>query len=144
MKIFFMLPLLMFSLNSCVYHDSKKNDEIDFINCKYQAEQGDARAQFNLGCHYIEGEGTTQDYKQAFKWNTKAAEQGYAPAQFNLALMYYKGKGTPQDYKQAHKWYTKAAEQGDAPAQFKLAQLYLKGEGTTQDYKKALSGLPKH
>jgi hypothetical protein len=38
-----------------------------------KAEQGDAKAQHNLGSAYHPGEGVLQDYKQAFKWYTKAA-----------------------------------------------------------------------
>jgi TPR repeat protein len=39
------------------------------------AEQGDARAQFNLGIMYAEGEGVPQDYAVAASWFRKAAEQ---------------------------------------------------------------------
>lgn len=38
------------------------------------ADQGDASAQYNLGVMYVNGEGVTQDYKQAAKWYRKAAE----------------------------------------------------------------------
>ena len=44
------------------------------------AEQGYAKAQFNLGLMYAKGQGVPQDYKQAVKWYTKAAEQGVAAA----------------------------------------------------------------
>ena len=50
------------------------------------AEQGDARAQFNLGLMYDNGEGVPQDYKSALKWYTLAAEQGHADALYNLGL----------------------------------------------------------
>ena len=39
------------------------------------AEQGDAKAQFNLALRYYKGEGVTQDYAEAAKWYRKAAEQ---------------------------------------------------------------------
>ena len=45
------------------------------------AEQGDAEAQFNLGVMYANGEGVTQDDKEAVKWYRLAAEQGNAEAQ---------------------------------------------------------------
>ena len=69
------------------------------------AEQGVAKAQFNLGLMYDNGLGVTQDYARAGKWYRKAAEQGYATAQFNLGLMYENGEGVPQDYVHAHMWY---------------------------------------
>ena len=37
------------------------------------ADQGDARAQFNLGIMYAKGEGVPQDYVQAHKWVNLAA-----------------------------------------------------------------------
>jgi TPR repeat protein len=60
------------------------------------AEQGDARAQDNLGILYHDGQGVPQDYAEAVKWHRLAAEQGNAVAQDNLGFCYGKGKGVPQ------------------------------------------------
>ena len=76
------------------------------------AEQGDAKAQYNLGNMYDNGQGATQDYKQAVKWYRKAAEQGYANAQYNLAHMYGNGHGVTQYYVLAHMWWNIAASSG--------------------------------
>jgi TPR repeat protein len=76
------------------------------------AEQGYARAQYNLGVMYDNGQGIPQDDKLAAQWYRKAAEQGYEYAQNNLGVMYRNGQGVPQDYKLAVQWYRKAAEQG--------------------------------
>lgn len=57
-----------------------------------------------------------QDYKEAFKWYSKAANQGYAVAQYNLGVMYQYGYGVRQDYQKAIEWYLRAANQGDADA----------------------------
>ena len=78
------------------------------------AEQGDAKAQYNLGQMYYEGQGVPQDHKEAVKWYRLAAEQGFAKAQHNLGTMYDEGIGVPQDYKEAVRWYRLSAEQGDA------------------------------
>ena len=86
---------------------------------------------------YDNGQGVTQDYKEAFRWYRAAAEQGHAGSQLNLGYMYDNGQGTPQDYKEAVRWYKASAEQGYAMAQNNLALMYAKGEGTPQDYKKA-------
>ena len=40
------------------------------------AEQGDAKAQYNLGVMYAKGEGVAQDYAQAAEWYNLAAAQG--------------------------------------------------------------------
>ena len=96
----------------------------DFDEVSAKAEQGDARAQYNLGSMYYNGKGVTQDYKEAVKWYTKAAEQGYAVAQSNLGYMYFNSEGVAQDYKETAKWWRKAAEQGYAEAQFNLGHKY--------------------
>jgi len=98
------------------------------------AEQGFAKAQYNLSLMYHMGVGVTQDYKTALKWYTLAAEQGHANSQFNLGKMYDDGDGVIQVYKTAFKWYALAAEQGHAKAQNSLAALYYFGRSATQDY----------
>ncbi len=109
----------------------------DFEDTFKKAKQGDAAAQYSVGVMYKDGDGTTQNYKQALYWYKKAANQGFIDAQFNLGVMYYHGAGTTQDHKQAFYWFKKSAEQGDVRAQFNLGFMYGKGEGTTQNYKSA-------
>jgi TPR repeat protein len=101
---------------------------------KSLAEQGFAKAQYNLGVMYDKGRGVPQDYAEAARWYRKAAEQGDADAQFNLGIMYDKGRGVPQDYAVAAKWYRRAAEKGHAKAQTNLGVRYYKGQGVPQDY----------
>ncbi len=101
------------------------------------AEQGDATAQFNLGCMYAESQGVPQDYAEAMKWTRKAAAQGLASAQFNLGFIYAEGQSVPQDYAKALKWYCKAAEQGTAKAMNNLGFMYGTGRGVPQDYVQA-------
>ena len=98
------------------------------------AEQGDAKAQYNLGVMYENGQGVPQDYKTAVKWFTLAAEQGYDFAQFNLGLMYNNGEGVLQDYATARKWFTLAAGQEHASAQYNLGLMSYDGDGVPQDY----------
>ncbi len=52
------------------------------------AEQGHARAQYNMGVIYDEGRGVDPSRARAMEWWTKAADQGMATAQHNLALMH--------------------------------------------------------
>ena len=72
----------------------QKFDEFMANWCRLLAEQGDARAQNNLGIAYAEGNGVTQDYDEAVKWWRTAAEQGDAYAQYNLGVSYH--KATPK------------------------------------------------
>ena len=101
------------------------------------AEQGSAKAQFNLGVMYDEGQGVQQDYEAAAKWYKLAAEQGVAKAQFNLGVMYDEGQGVQQDYEVAAKWYRLAAEQWNTKAQFNLGMMHDEGRGVQQDYEAA-------
>jgi TPR repeat protein len=83
---------------------------------KMAAEQGDARAQFNLGLMYDMGKGVPQDHAEAFKWYKMAAEQGIARAQHNLGAMYGKGQDVPKNYVMAHMWLNLAVSQGEIQA----------------------------
>jgi S1-C subfamily serine protease len=96
-------------------------------------DEGDARAQGNLGLMYEFGSGVPQDYAEAVKWYRKAAERGYAPGQNSLGSVYVNGLGVPQNNVEAVKWYRKAAEQGYAIAQGNLGSMYRDGRGVPQN-----------
>ncbi len=90
------------------------------------AEQGGAKAQYNLGWMYDEGLGVLQDYKTAVKWYRLAAEQGIAVAQLNLGWMYKEGQGLPQDYVYAHMWTNIAASSGKSKSASKNRDIIAK------------------
>src|SRR6056297_3093692 len=80
------------------------------------AEQGDAKAQRNLGSMYRNGRGETQDDAKAERWFRKAveqfrlaAEQGDADAQYSLGFMYRNGQGVMQNAIEGERWLRKAA-----------------------------------
>lgn len=101
---------------------------------KELAEQGDASAQFNLGSLYREGQGVSQDDKQAALWWAKAADQGHIDAMDNLGLRYAKGEGVEQDMVQAYKWFSIAAlsKNASAAANAKFAATKLTPEQLEQ------------
>lgn len=70
------------------------------------------------------------NYKEAFKWYSKAAEQGDTWSQNRLGEMYQNGHGVTQDIVEAVKWYRMAAEQGNAEAQCNLGYLYIRWRDT--------------
>ena len=138
----------------------KKDFKAALKKLKPLAEKGHAKAQNKLGEMYVNGQGVSQDYKEAFKWllksaeqkNTKAqrlirasyhklhkevAEQGDSYAQRFLGDSYYLGLGVTQDYAEAAKWYKKAAEQGDSVSQIILGAMYEKGKGISKDFVEA-------
>lgn len=102
------------------------------------AEQGDAKAQYQLG-RRIESAGhgpfgVAERDAEAVPWFRKAADQGYAPAQVTLANFYNSGRGGKKDWAESARLYRLAAEQGYAPGQMTLGSLYMSGKrGLKQD-----------
>ena len=66
--------------------------ELAFEELRLLAEQGDAKAQFNLALRYKKGKDVEIDLSKAVEWYAKAAQQGLASAQNNLAVCYEHGK----------------------------------------------------
>lgn len=93
------------------------------------ADDGDARAQFNLGLLYRYGLGVEQDYGQAVFWLRQAAGQGLASAQNDLGRMYEYGYGVAQDYVKAIACYQKAAEQEYGNAAYSVVIMCHQGRG---------------
>ena len=59
-----------------------KKELIDAVRrSRNDAEQGDAEAQYFIGCCYEYGDGVVKDKAEAVKWYRMAAEQGHAKAQ---------------------------------------------------------------
>ena len=102
------------------------------------ANEGDAKAQANLGYMYYVGEGVQQNYEEAVNWYRKAAVQGDPDAQYNLAVAYAFGEGITQDFTEAATWYRRAAEQGHILAQYSLGISYAYGEGVRQDARESV------
>lgn len=98
---------------------------------KEKAEQGDVRAQSELGRRYFKEEGVPQDYKKAFFWSLKAAEQNDPRAQDLVGEMYFTGLGTSQDDQKALLWFERAAWQGYQMSQETLERLRSLNVGTS-------------
>ena len=79
-----------------------------------KADNGDARAQFDLGWLYHHGEGVPEDAGTAAAWYRKAADRGDARAQFNLGVMCTLREGVPRNLIAAHIWFGMVAESTDS------------------------------
>jgi TPR repeat protein len=77
------------------------------------ADQGNAKAQYNLGFMYDTGGGVPEDDTEAVKWYRLAADQGHTGAQLNLGVMYGLGAGVPRNPVTAYAWVNVAAASGD-------------------------------
>ncbi|MBQ3450201.1 MAG: sel1 repeat family protein [Synergistaceae bacterium] len=116
----------------------EREDDEYIEELKSRSENGDGRADFELGQKYHHGDGVKQDYKEAFKYYMRSAEQGYDGAMCNIGLMYSRGYGVPQSYKEAAKWYGMAAEIDYPEALHNLGVLYCEGRGVPRDMDKAV------
>ena len=68
------------------------------------ADQGNPRAQTNLGFLYSNGYGVPLDYAEAMGWYLRAAQQGDALAQGSLGFIYAHGTGVSRDLVRAYAW----------------------------------------
>lgn len=97
------------------------------------AEQGDARAQFDIGFMHAYGWSFRRSPTEATAWYRNAAEQGLAIAQHFLGLAYVNGDGVRPDDEEAARWFGRAAAQGFASSQYLLGLMLLDGRGLQQD-----------
>lgn len=80
------------------------------------AEQGNARAQVNLGMSYQLGRGVERDVDESIKWLRLGAEQNHPKAQLELGMAYRDGTGVEADPIEAGKWFTLSSDQGGIAA----------------------------
>ena len=102
------------------------------------AQEGNAKAEYNLGQMYISGDGVPQDVDEAQNWYRRSAEHGYSEAQYTLGALHFRQVVALKSHEEAVGWYRKAAEQGHARSQLNLGDLYFKGEVVQQDVPTAL------
>ncbi|WP_327211064.1 tetratricopeptide repeat protein [Rhizobium leguminosarum] len=74
------------------------------------AAKGDAVAQYNLGVHYLQGNGAVLDPSEAARLFTLSGRQGYAAAQRQLAQMHLRGQAVAQSKVLAHAWLNLASK----------------------------------
>ncbi len=126
------------------------------------AKQGYAKAYFNLGAAYYNGNGVpvnTQNSCAYFIFSADAGDQrgtdaltrtrGEMPAtemnrcEVMAATAYLTGDLIRQDYGRAMKWYLSAANAGDGFAAEKVAYLYDRGIGAVSDKQASLQWLQR-
>jgi TPR repeat protein len=110
-------------------------EQLQFI--QNLAEQGNAKAQHNLGAMYLNGQGVDKDVGKAILCFKQAAEQGDMLAQHNLGALYLQGVEQEPDPVEAARWFTLSAMQGDPRSQYSLGALYFEGLGIEKDFGKS-------
>ena len=102
------------------------------------AANGNAEAQFDLGCFHAQGEyGLKADIKKAVYYWTLAARNNHADAQRNLGDCYMAGDGVKQNSRLAFEWWQVAADNDHIFALYNVANCYADGEGIPKNAAKA-------
>ena len=109
-----------------------------FAQLQGDAERGDVKAQYVLGCLYNGDRGHPRDPAKAAEWWSRAASGGSADAQFCFGLSRYLGEGVARDPADAVGWWKKAAGQDNADAEYFLGLSCLKGLGTDRSTEQAV------
>src|SRR5208283_2898330 len=128
---------ILISIKKEVEQSLGKSDPslLDEMSCRRLAENGDLRAQAEVGQRcYSRG-----NYDEAVFWYTKAANQDYPDGLRLLGDMYRLGQCVSRDLSRAADLYRKGAEMGDAWCQCNLAVSYANGDGVPQDYQAAFN-----
>lgn len=111
------------------------------------AEQGHAKAQYNLGLSYLYGIGGIEENGEtAIEWLKKSAETGFRPAYVVLGWLYQTGEVNGKQVVTADKslatgYYEMAGELGHAQAQYFLAKIYETGNGVSPNSDTSLAWL---
>lgn len=79
---------------------------------KIYAEQGHGLSQYMMGIMTEQGQGTTPDVHNAYKWYMNAAKQGVPDAYYALADMYKRGISVAKDPIRAYAWFELARQGG--------------------------------
>jgi len=121
--------------------ESVKNTDfaqIPFAQVKAAADNGDPRAQYELGYRFHVGKDVLKEPAAAAEWWKKSAAQKYPPAELSLGLAYGSGDGVTRNVEEGIKLCRLAADSGLARAEETMGILYFLGSGVQKDYSQAL------
>ena len=106
------------------------------------AEKGHARAQYELGALFLEGNGVTKSEETAVKWFLKASVQSVGDAQVQLNQIFKNGQGEAKFmsdiYKNAFAWLLSQAEMGNSEMQEAIAMSFYNGNSVEKNEKDGL------
>lgn len=100
-----------------------------YEHLKIAADDGDPRAQWNLGMLLLDRQDDAANAAEAYRYVRLAAEQGHEQGMISLGVMLAMGQGVTVDPAEAREWYGAAAAQGSAHALRALGGMILTGEG---------------
>lgn len=96
-------PLLISADDRCAFERvDNESLQLAIDTCVSAADEGDMKAQFELGQLYYNGERVERDYTTALQWLEQASVQGEPRAQYRLGMMHFKGEGVQRNLPQAY------------------------------------------
>ena len=98
-------------------------DTRNFFYATRAANNGNAKAQFDLAIMYANGRGTQKNEKLAFNWFHKSARNNYAPAKHYMGISFLQGRGVRKQKELARYWFKLAIQQGYKNSLNYLSQL---------------------
>jgi len=97
------------------------------------AAKGNTTALINLANMFQQGQGVTEDQKEAMGYVERAANLGDARAQYELGMAHEKGIVRERDIEKAAAWLKKSAEQDDSDGQFAYGVMLATAKGKGLD-----------
>jgi TPR repeat protein len=108
-----------------------------------EANDGNAKAQHELGIRYLLGQGFPADTVKCVQWTKKAAAQNLPEAQYNLGIFQNNGWGTEWNPFKAYENFQKAAKGKMPEAEYVLGLMMLDNLVVPRNYKKAFTYIKK-
>lgn len=115
----------------------ESSNETGLEQLQRMADQGNVRAQAELGRFHYFGVGAAHNNTLAFKMLSTAAAANDSDSQFYLAMLYSEGDGVLPDDGMAVQWLKKASDSGHPQAQRALPQAEQIAEKRKKEYVEA-------
>lgn len=100
----------------------KNEGQKNFLDWKKKADEGIAKAQYEVAKAYHNGIGVQQNQQLAFQYCKMAADQGHSEAQNTLGTYFDQEKEVEKSPQDAFKYFQLAADQGHALAIYQTLQ----------------------
>ncbi|HEX2865918.1 MAG TPA: tetratricopeptide repeat protein [Ignavibacteriales bacterium] len=104
-----------------------------------EANEGNPKAEHELGIRYLLGQGFPPDTIKSVFWTKKAADQNLPEAQYNLGIFQNNGWGTQWNPFKAYENFQKAAKSKMPEAEYVLGLMLLDNLVVPRNYQKAFS-----
>lgn len=130
-------PTLIIDQSDLIY------DLLESFDLVRKANDGDPRAQHELGIRYFVGRGFQADTVKAFLWISRAAARDFLRAHYNLGVFYNNGWGTPWNPFQGYRHFRIAAERNMPEAEYTVALILTEDLVVPRDLDEAERWLTK-